>query len=180
MELSYWYLKWWVKTRITHPLRAKFGRTYRTSKSGQLTKRHGYIEVKGDRRLFTLPFVDGQIQYTLDELRGMTATCAWCGKPIFIGDMITLYGTSREGNLKVKEGATLYALLPTALWVGCNRDSCTDTVADWQGRWVPDETTFGKGQVERMMSPLELMLQNPGAAVHIVQDCGEVSMKLIR
>jgi hypothetical protein len=49
----------------------------------------------------------------------MTITCPWCGKPILIGDYVTLY-TPSDPNFKIPEGAVVYSENPLQL-VGCQR-----------------------------------------------------------
>ena len=88
-----------------------------------------------------------QPPYCLDCIEKMTITCPWCGKPILIGDYVTLYKPS-DPNFKVPEGAVVYSEEPFRL-VGCQRRSCAQSGADYCGIWdVP-------GKVKRFQSALE-------------------------
>ncbi|MBL8158754.1 hypothetical protein JNK62_04440 [bacterium] len=122
---------------------------------------------------------DGSTPYCLDCLAKMSIRCGWCGKPIFIADVVTLYSptTTEEFNARWKEdlpftlvedAATGLRLPETAVVyqptqgrtrptiVGCGRTSCAESGADYAGTWLPGK--FGKGYAQRIRTPYEQLL----------------------
>ena len=94
----------------------------------------------------------------------MAIRCAWCGKPIFIGDPVTLY-SSAEKNFQIPEYAVRYSENPIKL-VGCMRWDCAETGADRCGFWLPP------GVVHRVLSPIEQMMAT--GTVVVVADVGDM------
>ncbi|NTW30199.1 MAG: hypothetical protein HGA33_02895 [Candidatus Moranbacteria bacterium] len=94
----------------------------------------------------------------------MAIRCAWCGKPIFIGDPVTLY--SPNEGFEIPEYAVRYSEDPLRL-VGCLRWDCADSGIDRSGFWMPP------GEVMRVMSPIEQVLATGTAA--IVSDVNDMS-----
>lgn len=97
-------------------------------------------------------------EYCPDCLKQMTVPCAWCGRPIFIDDPITLY--RKLSDYRTIENSVA---LPhdSSRWVGCMRMDCAESAADRAGMWVPGEN--GKGEVFRLPTPLEIIFSNPDA-----------------
>lgn len=95
----------------------------------------------------------GSVDYCLDCIGKMAIQCAWCGKPIFIGDPITLYTPRRDS--KTPEHAMIYNKEPLQL-VGCLRGNCAESGADRAGFWLPNEND--KGHVDRVPTAYEEIL----------------------
>ena len=99
------------------------------------------------------------IPYCLDCVEKMTITCPWCGKPIFVGDYVTLY-TPTNSNFKIPEGAVVYSENPLRL-VGCQRSTCAETGADYCGIWdVPGVVKRFPSAIERVMMTGEPVIMN--------------------
>lgn len=103
------------------------------------------------------PNDDGSVDYCHECLGKMATLCAWCKKPIFIGDVITLYSPRKKDEFKVPEHAVIYDKERMSL-VGCGRTTCADTRADYAGCWIPDED--GKGKVHRGPTMIEQSMAN--------------------
>ena len=88
--------------------------------------------------------------YCLDCIEKTAIICPWCGKPIFIGDIITLY-TPKDKNFKIPAGAVVYTKDPLRL-VGCQRMNCAESAADYCGIWE------APGVVKRIPSAIERIL----------------------
>lgn len=159
------YLRWrlsrpavWVWRR----LQILCSKTYTASHTGNRSKRRGFLKAGGETRFCTLPLINGTIPYTHRDLSDLTIRCPWCLKPIFIGDYVTLY-VWRKSIMVIPDGAHVYSIDPAIQVIGCQRDTCTDTIADCQGQWVPDDERPGHGRVERIMSAFEALAANPRA-----------------
>ena len=97
--------------------------------------------------------------YCLDCVEKMAITCPWCGRPIFIGDYITLY-TPTDPNFKIPEGTVVYSKDPLRL-VGCQRPGCADTGADYCGTWeAPGIVKRFPSAIERVMMRAEPVIMN--------------------
>lgn len=121
------------------------------AKCGHETEIKGGVSAFGESGTFTIPKNDdGTFDYCLDCIRKMTIRCAWCGKPIFIGQPVTLY-TPADENFQIPEHAVIYKENPLRL-VGCLRWNCAQTGADRAGFWIPP------GKVYRTLSPIEQCL----------------------
>jgi hypothetical protein len=112
-------------------------------------KKSGNMRAFGEICPIELPFEDGKTRYCLQCLSDMACQCAWCGKPIFIGDPITLY--TPMDDFTTPEYAVIHQENPLQL-VGCGRRTCADTGADYAGTWQPP------GQVNRQPTMIELMM----------------------
>lgn len=120
------------------------------AKCGHETKLKGEVKAFNETTTIEIiPHDDGSIDYCHKCLEKMTILCAWCGKPIFIGDMITLY--TPMGKFEISEYVVKYNENPLQL-VGCPRSNCAETGADYCGRWLPP------GQVSRFPSLIERSL----------------------
>ena len=132
------------------------------SACGHQTKIKDQITAFGETRGYILLLENGQAEYCHDCLRKMAIQCARCGKPIFIGDPITLY-TTRGWELKppiftIPSWAKVYSHEPLRL-VGCLRFEC-ESFGNRNGFWeVP-------GQVRRVQSPAELAIQSGGMVIN--------------
>jgi len=114
---------------------------------GHETYRVGTVTHKGETRKLKIPIVNGKAQYCHKCIEEMTVICAWCKKPIFIGDFITLY--SIESGFMPPFKSVIYSKNPLTM-VGCERTHCADTRADYCGIWIPP------GKVYKMMSAVEM------------------------
>lgn len=159
-------MKWWqrLKSRLT-------GRYYaRHSKAW--TKRKGRVSAYDETSDITMPVnADGTVDYTLEDLGKMTILCAWCKKPIFVGEPITLY-TPRDPAFVISDYAVVHSTQPFQL-VGCLRWECSETGADRAGFWYPDPENIGKGHVYRVLSPIEHLLLQQKAGVGITNNLGD-------
>ena len=109
---------------------------------------------------------DGTVDYCHKCLEKMAIQCAWCGKPIFIGDLITLY--SPAGKFEVPNYAVKYNENPLQ-FVGCPRSNCADTGADYFGRWLPP------GKVSRFSSLIEKSFADMAKGGNGVICCNDLS-----
>ena len=98
------------------------------------------------------PNKDGTVDYCHKCLEKMAIRCGWCKKPIFIGDMITLYSPVEVNTYKLPEFAVIYNKERMQI-VGCERTTCAESGADYCGTWIPGENYVG--QVERYNSAIE-------------------------
>jgi len=97
--------------------------------------------------------------YCLDCVEKMTIVCPWCGRPIFIGDYVTLY-TPSDPNFKIPKGAVVYSEKPLQL-VGCQRTSCADSGADYCGIWdIPGVVKRFPSAIERVMMTGQPVVMN--------------------
>jgi hypothetical protein len=88
----------------------------------------------------------GTTDYCLACIGAMAIRCAWCGKPITIGDRITLYVP--DDKFTAPDHAVRGTGNNSDALVGCNRRTCADA-CDICGIWMPP------GIVERIVSPVE-------------------------
>lgn len=125
---------------------------------GHESKLKKIVRIKDEKCALRIVYRPGKIvPYCLDCVSKMTITCPWCGRPIFIGDYVTLY-TPTNPNFKIPEGAVVYSKDPLRL-VGCQRSTCAETGADYCGVWdVP-------GVVKRFPSAIERAAKTRDAVV---------------
>lgn len=118
------------------------------------------ITVNGDKTVMKLryhPFK--KVSYCLDCVEKMKIVCPWCGKPIFIGDYITLY-TPKDPNFVIPKGSVIYSKEPLRL-VGCQRTSCANTGADYCGFWdIPGKVKKFPSAIERAMETGRPVIMN--------------------
>ena len=126
-----------------------FRKTYMANTCGHRTKRTGEIRALGEEYIISMPLEkNGNPAYCLDCIATMSIRCAHCGKPIHIGEPITLYGAFAH----VPEGAVRYHLNNRSYVVGCLRWGCADSGADRQGFWtIP-------GRVERVPTAIKMVM----------------------
>jgi hypothetical protein len=140
----------------------RFRKSYKANICGHQTKKKGRITSFGESYIMEMPLQEnGNPDYCLECIAKMAIKCAWCGQPIHIGSPVTLYAP-REKDHKMPECAVRYKE-GEPYFVGCLRWDCADSGMDRQGFWVPP------GEVERVPSPLEIMLApgNEGKGVII-------------
>jgi hypothetical protein len=141
------------------------------SKCDHKTKRKGKVEAFDSHTITSMPLnQSGSVDWCLKCLGKMAVRCAWCGKPIFIGDPITLY--TPRGDFKVPEYAVAYKQDPLQL-VGCLRWECADTRADRAGFWLPGND--GRGQVERVPTAYAAILGSGGNYAVIIGDAHDIA-----
>ena len=118
---------------------------------GHHSKLKKKFKIGGEKVTFRIRYEPGkEFPYCLDCVSKMTITCPWCGRPIFIGDYVTLY-TPTDPNYKIPEGAVVYSENPLQL-VGCQRSDCAEAAADYRGIWE------APGKVKRILSSIERIL----------------------
>lgn len=118
---------------------------------GHESKLKKKVRIKDEKCTLRIVYRPGKIvPYCLDCVEKMAITCPWCGRPIFIGDYVTLY-TPTNSNFKIPEGAIVYTKDPLRL-VGCQRSDCAETGADYCGIWE------APGKVKRISSAIERVL----------------------
>lgn len=123
---------------------------------GHLTRQKGLINDGRNTISMRMPLAkNGHPEYCLDCIGKMTIRCAWCGEPIIIGSPITLY--TPKQSFVVPDYAVRYG--EEGALVGCLRWACAVSGADLCGYWMPP------GEVERVLSPIELCLQSGQAVV---------------
>lgn len=129
--------------QLKRRIRSRLGRTY-VSKSGKRTKRCGYASMFGQNLFIHIPLNDeGSVDYTVEEVADMAIQCTWCGRPIHIGDIVTLQKARRIDFIP-----PAYAVVhPTdpPQFIGCTGHRCCDDDTKPQGLWVTGEK--GKGKV---------------------------------
>lgn len=101
----------------------------------------------------------------------MAIRCAWCGKPIFVGDFITLYSPSEE--FEIPDWAVIYHQEPLQL-IGCQRTDCADSGSDYCGCWIPP------GKVQRQKSGIEMAIENHGNAILGSNENGKIKLEVIK
>jgi len=121
---------------------------------GHETKRINKVSAFGENIETEVPLINGKIEYCHECLGKMAVRCAWCGRPIFIGDFITLY-TPKDPNFVPQKGSLTYKEEPLRL-VGCQRVDCAVSGSDYCGVWIPP------GIVHRQKSGIEMALENLG------------------
>jgi hypothetical protein len=105
-------------------------------KCGHMTRRKGKVRAFGYKMITTIRM--DVVEYCHDCLGEMACQCAWCGKPIFIGDPLTIMiPAANEEKMVLPKAAVIYSSDPLQL-VGCMRHGCcADTAADCMGIWMP-------------------------------------------
>lgn len=143
---------------------------YVAEKCGHLTKREGPI--KAYDVTMEMPLNErGTVNYCLECIGKMTIRCAWCGKPIFIGDPVTLFTPVSGYNMP--DYAVLQSTAPLR-YVGCLR--CSPTIACRAGFWLPGDD--GKGYVFEVPCPLDVVLNAKEPSSLMVNDVTDINEAL--
>lgn len=125
---------------------------------GHTSKLKKEVNVNGEKTTLRINYKPGKkVPYCLDCVEKMHITCPWCGRPIYVGDYITLY-TPKNPNFVIPKGSVVYSENPLQL-VGCQRRDCADTGADYCGIWE------APGVVKRFPSAIELCIASGGKGV---------------
>jgi hypothetical protein len=113
-------------------------RKFSAMRCGHTTKRKGKVFAFGEERTLQIPKnEEGGVDHCLHCLAGMSTRCAWCGRPIFIGDPITLRAPEDpEYKPPYHEYKVFYCKKPYKL-VGCLRNGCAESESDKAGFWHP-------------------------------------------
>jgi hypothetical protein len=158
MKIKYVFNRYWYKL---------FASRHVSDICGHETRSAGTIHVFGKAEQMKMPLNKdtGSPDFCLDCIGEMSIRCAWCNSTITIGDPITLY-TPTEKDFEVPSHAVRFQEKPLQL-VGCLRRGCADSGIDRSGFWYPtDKEGYEKngsvGEVYRVTSPLEMMLQGDG------------------
>ncbi len=123
------------------------------TKCGHKTKIKDSVTAFGQTTVTQVPVSkDGTTPYCHKCLEKMAIRCAWCGKPIFIGDPITLY-SPMDKDRKMPDYAVVHNKEHNS-YVGCFRWDCAQTGADRAGLWYPP------GKVHRVPTAFEMLLSN--------------------
>jgi len=133
-----------------------------TAECGHETKVRDEVTAHGVTITTTIPIKDGKTDYCHRCLETMSIHCAWCGRPIFVGDPVTLYVSTDDyaiPDYAVKHEDDAY--------VGCLRGDCAETGADRAGFWYPP------GQVKLDLSPLEAAIEKSGLPLVKKEDVPE-------
>jgi hypothetical protein len=134
------------------------------NKCGHKTKIKGTIKFFGEETTMSMPLEEnGNPDYCLECISKMSIKCAWCSKPILIGEPITLYIPEPEFEIPSHAKTFNHAEGKIGL-VGCLDIDCCASGADVQGRWMPP------GEVQRVPSPIERLLATPSANTVICND----------
>lgn len=142
------------------------------TRCGHETDRCGEVSAFGCTVTTHMPVhEDGSVDYCLACIGKMAIRCAWCGKPIFIGDPITLYNPTP--NFNIPEYAVTYSTEPLQL-VGCLRFDCARTGADRSGFWLPNDK--GVGYVMRVPTIFERILS--GEKFAMIRDMRDIKEAL--
>jgi len=144
------------------------------AKCGHKTKLKGHYDKFGEKTELIINYEHRKdIPLCHDCMENNTIQCAWCDKPIFPGDTITLYSQANEGGMK-----TVFTSHPVSdkspkempkhavkyedsenTYIGCGRTDCAESGMDYCGSLGPD------GKVIRYKSAIEVMMDNPGKGV---------------
>jgi hypothetical protein len=142
-----------MKHKIIHVLKKIF-KVKHMAKCGHLTKLKDHIHAFGESVELEITN-SNDIGYCHKCLEKMTILCAWCKKPIFIGNVITLYSSTNK-DFKIPKHAVVHNKKHNSL-VGCGRTTCADTGMDYVGTWMPP------GKVQKRYSVYDALFDNPDA-----------------
>lgn len=138
-----------LEHNLIRPLQILFSRRKHTSLSGRSTKLCGYLRAFGQQKFIVLGLEeDGQPRYALDELEGMSIRCAFCTRPIFVEDQVTVFTRSEYGTLHPYDAVQQW--ISPEEWIGCSREECGNK-GKIEGYWGPSEFHFGKGRLHRFL-----------------------------
>ncbi|MGM0629365.1 MAG: hypothetical protein ACQESA_02980 [Patescibacteria group bacterium] len=93
------------------------------------------LRVLDEIRDVVLPIINDKTPFCHLCLEKMTIGCAWCGRPIFIGDPITLCFPRYIS--KIPNNAVIYKINSLIMLVGCLRIQCANECANKTGFWHP-------------------------------------------
>ncbi len=143
-------LVWNIAMRIFRRRQAKKKYLFGCGHYSQLKKK---MEVFGEP--ITYEGSKDHLETCPECLLAMATRCAWCGRPIFIDDPITLYVPTKPG-FQIPEYAVRYGEPPEGhshpALVGCLGWNCAETGMDRAGFWVRP------GKVQRVASPMEVLV----------------------
>ncbi len=140
-------------------------KTYIACICGHETAAEGDTSAFGTENVTTMPVSDDGVDYCLECIRGMAITCGLCSQAIFIGDPVTLM-IRNDGE--VPKGATIYDV-ERRVYIGCLRASCTDTIAERAGFWLPDPDNPGYAHIQGVRSAFAAAMTSP-SAVGVIPD----------
>ena len=143
---------------------------FQIANCGHEAKRIDKVSAFGETIETEVPLINGKIEYCHECLAKMTIRCVWCGRPIFIGDFITLYSPSKE--FEIPTWVVIYKKEPLQL-VGCQRTDCADSGSDYCGTWIPP------GIVHRQQSGIEAALSNPESIILGHNENGKIHIETI-
>lgn len=108
-----------------------------TAMCGHKTKDPARLSFAGWKSgLVSLPRQQEKIYYCSSCLERMTVLCAWCCRPIFVGEAVTAYQPLE--NFEPPLLAQVYEKDSTRL-IGCSRPDCLSSPTDIIGRLVPND-----------------------------------------
>lgn len=126
------------------------------AKCGHRTLTKGIMSAFGE--IEAIEIRDKDLPFCVDCLAKMAIQCAWCKRPIFIGNFVTLYNTAGKKDFVAPKHAVVYSKDPLAL-VGCQRTDCAHSGSDYLGYWIPP------GQVMRIESTIERSIRTGRAVI---------------
>jgi len=129
---------------------------------GHQTRLFGSLEAYGER--IEIIGLSKKPLLCFSCMHQLTIRCAWCGKPIFPGDPVTLY-SPMDSTYVPNYSATVRHLDNPVIYVGCLRLDCAESGADRAGFWNPPDG------VHRVPTAYELVLSNPDKGVIIDDVC---------
>lgn len=159
LKIKWCYVKAW--------LYVIFGRSYVAKVCGHKTKLLTRVNVFGQTVFLSLN-KKKEIRYCASCHAKAVIKCAWCGEPILPDEPITLYTPKKD--FKVPEYAVVYNQEPLQL-VGCLGWECCSGI-DRAGFWVMP------GKVQRVLSPMEMILMGDGETPVICNDLADPSQAI--
>jgi predicted RNA-binding Zn-ribbon protein involved in translation (DUF1610 family) len=154
--------------RIRAKYCARFGRTY-NCQCGHTAKWKTILTIDGNSGIFTLAGTPPE--YCPQCFKKAIIKCAWCGNSITPGSPVTLH--IPMSDFKIPEYAVRYPEGEHIKLVGCMRTTCSDFGMDREGFWIMP------GKVQRVLSPLEMLMADDFTESVIVSDPGDMSKAIL-
>ena len=97
------------------------------TKCGHRTGTSGLVTAFGKTTMMTMPIQsDGTVEFCIRCIEEMAIKCDFCGKVIFIGDVVSVFHWNSNSEEKI----------------GCLRTTCC-LASEASGRWLPGEDSKG-------------------------------------
>lgn len=117
-------------------MRRKKNRTYVASLCGHTTRLIATVQAFDYKAEVELPQNERQLpMYCASCLGKLSIRCAWCCRPIFVGDPVTLHKT--KDDFLVPDESQEFSYAPLRL-VGCMHEDCADISDPMSGFWRID------------------------------------------
>jgi hypothetical protein len=121
---------------------------------GHKTFEEGSIKAFGEKRKSKIKLSFSRMTYCFKCQKKMIIKCAFCEKPIFIGDPIVLI-PPRNRFFQLPARAIIYSKKPVLL-IGCLRMDCIDKNNSQKAFWFPP------GKVKKVPSFFESAVEKAG------------------